>query len=122
MNCLPNISIALLLLSLTAGMWLLYKTKKETLGTLFKVAGWFVVVVSLLAMLCCGLRCISQCKSKKECSGVGQCGSSRGAECGSGYCMKSMRFDCTGMTKKECCKGEKEQGDKKMEKDSVVVK
>ena len=52
------ISIAVLLLSLTAGTFLLYKTKKEELGVFFKVVSWFVIVFSILLIFCSLIHCI----------------------------------------------------------------
>ena len=74
MNCSPTIAIALLLLSLTAGAWLLYKTQKESLGALFKVIAWFVIVISIASMVCCGMRCVFHCcKQNQECGRTEQC-------------------------------------------------
>ena len=44
--------IAGLLLSLTAGAFLLAKTKKDNLGVFYKVISWFVMVFSVTALLC----------------------------------------------------------------------
>ncbi|MHB8261341.1 MAG: heavy metal-binding domain-containing protein [Bacteroidia bacterium] len=76
MNCLPNISIALTLLSLTAGVWFLYKTQKENLSILYKVAAWFVIIVAILNMACCGVRSMMHCgKGRGECErGKEKCG------------------------------------------------
>ncbi|HEX7414793.1 MAG TPA: heavy metal-binding domain-containing protein [Bacteroidia bacterium] len=92
MNCSPNISIALILLSLTAGVWFLHKTQKDNLSILYKVAAWFVIIVSLLNMACCGMRCMMHCgKGRGECKmerGM------RGGECERGEgCTMNMR-DC----------------------------
>jgi len=74
MNCSPTIAIALLLLSLTAGTWLLYKTQKESLGAIFKIIAWFVIVISIGSMVCCGMRCMMHCcKAKSECSKDEKC-------------------------------------------------
>src|ERR1039457_2278780 len=73
MNCSPNISIALILLSLTAGVWFLHKTQKENLSILYKVAAWFVIIVALLNMACCGMRCMMHCGN-----GRGECRMERG--------------------------------------------
>ena len=74
MNCSPTIAIALLLLSLTGGMFLLYKTQKESLGGFFKVIAWLVIVVSLGSMVCCGLRCVMHgCMQREECRGMERC-------------------------------------------------
>jgi hypothetical protein len=40
--------IAVLLLSLTAGTFLLAKTNKENLGVFYRVLAWFVIVLSIL--------------------------------------------------------------------------
>lgn len=80
MNCSPVIAIALLLLSLTAGMFLLYKTQKESLGILFKIAGWFIIVVSIACMVHCSIHCVFRC-GKGNCGGMEQCGPG-GGDCG----------------------------------------
>ena len=46
------ISIALSLLALVAGMYLLDKTKKEGLGKFFSFISWLVIVVAILTLLC----------------------------------------------------------------------
>ena len=87
MNCSPTIAIALLLLSLTAGTLLLYKTQKENLNTFFKVVAWFVIVVSFCSMICCTLRCVMLgCMMRQECREMEGCerGMSMG-ECGMGH-------------------------------------
>ena len=90
MNCSPTIAIALLLLSLSAGMWLLYKTQKENLNAFFKVIAWFVIVASLGSMVCCGLRCAMHCcMQKQECRGMEQCDMNMG-KCGMGHGMGMM--------------------------------
>ena len=118
MNCSPTIAIALLLLSLTAGAWLLYKTQKETLGTFFKVVAWFVIVVSFCSMICCGMRCIFHCcKEKNECGKEQECGM-RGEERGYEHCRMGHRGmserviilrgdedgECEEMMHRGCCK------------------
>src|ERR1051326_4148085 len=84
MNCGPNISIALGLISFVAGVWFLYKVQKENLSILFKVAAWFVIIVALGNMLCCGVRCLHHgCGMERECRME-----IRGGECemGMGHC------------------------------------
>jgi hypothetical protein len=138
------ICIATLLLSLTGGMFLLAKTKKDVLGTFFNVVSWFIIVVSLLAMICCGIRCVAG----KYCDNRAQCGSHEmmgkggdgyggmGTEChqnmnmgmhhGMGCCQQEgcamNKMSCghnedMGMN---CCKMEK--GKMECVKDSVVIK
>ncbi len=53
------ISIAVLLLSLTAGTLLLAKTNKDGLGMYYRVVSWFVMVFSMLLILCSVVRCIA---------------------------------------------------------------
>ncbi|MBI3501026.1 MAG: hypothetical protein HY063_04465 [Bacteroidetes bacterium] len=127
MNCLPNVSIALSLISLTAGVWFLYKTQKENLSILFKVAAWFVIIVALLNLACCGLRCCMYgCRMKKECRmemmyggncnmGMNNCGMGMGkGMCmmgGGGMCgmnqmcpmMSGSGGNCCGMCKGGSC-------------------
>ena len=64
------ISIAALLLSLTAGTFLLYKTKKEDLGVFYKVVAWFVIVLSMLLIFCCAVCCIAarECRMDNGCN------------------------------------------------------
>ncbi len=151
MNCSPTIAIALLLLSLTSGTLLLYKTQKENLNTFFKVVAWFVIVVSFCSMICCTMRCVFHgCREREECREMEGCGMRMGGmgmgHCGMGYGgMRHMMFmrggdgECEMM--KSCCKekmecdeekgeceegkGECKEGEKKccdkMKKDSVVV-
>jgi hypothetical protein len=86
MNCSPTIAIALMLLSFTAGMFLLYKTQKEALGLFFKLASWFIIVVSLGSIICCSIFCGSRgCGKRGGCEGMEQCemkGGSAGCEMG----------------------------------------
>lgn len=91
MNCLPNISIALSLLALTAGVWFLYKTQKENLSILYKVAAWAIIIITLLNMACCGMRCcMSACMMRQNCYGMEQqCGMNMG-NCGMGNGMCKM--------------------------------
>jgi hypothetical protein len=75
MYCAPTICTALLLISLTAGMWLLYKTRKETLGTFFKVVAWFIIVLSIASMIHCAAHCVMSrcCARGNACGGTEQC-------------------------------------------------
>lgn len=125
MNCSPTISIALMLISLTAGMWLLYKTKKESLGTLFKLVGWFIVIVSLGCIICCGIRCVL---CKKQTCGTEQCGMG-GKECSSGKTMhcKMKGEECCSEGRGEemaCCEQEREGCETEIEvkKDTIIEK
>ncbi len=132
MNCSPTIAIALLLLSLTAGTWLLYKTQKENLNTFFKVIAWFVIVVSFCSMICCGMHCMMHCcKSKGECNREQECGM-RGEERGYDHCRMGhrgmserviiMRGDEEGeceMMGKGCCKEKMECKEGKEECDEM---
>ena len=117
MNCMPTVAIALLLLSLTGGMWLLYKTQKENLNAFFKVIAWLVIVVSLGSMICCGLRCcMRSCMMKEECRmermngedcgmGMNQCGMMKSCSMGKGmnqcHPMMNSGGGCCNM---DCCK------------------
>ena len=92
MNCMPTVAIALLLLSLTGGMWLLYKTQKENLNAFFKVIAWLVIIVSLCSMICCGLRCCMRaCMMKEEC----RMERMYGGDCGMGMNHGSMMRGCS---------------------------
>lgn len=113
MNCSPTIAIALMLLSFTAGMFLLYKTQKEGLSMLFKAAAWFIIVISLGSMACCTLRCVFHgCGSKGNCAGTEQCGSGGSGECGDARGNFNKRIVITKgghggceMMEEGCCKG-----------------
>lgn len=150
MNCSPNISIALSLLALTAGVWFLYKTQKENLSILYKVAAWFIIIVTALNMACCGMRCMMQsCMMRQNCYGMEQCqmgmkdcrmGAAMcmkgGMKCddddecemGSGKCCKEGKGKCEEEEgeckegKMDCCKKGKEKCEMEMKKDSVVIK
>jgi hypothetical protein len=59
------LSIALTSLAIIAGMYLLAKTKAESLGKFFRFTSWLVIVVSGLSLLCqvgCGM-CRMACYS-----------------------------------------------------------
>ena len=75
MNCSLAIAIAVLLLSLTAGMWLLFKTQKENLNMFFTVIAWFVIVTSLGSIVCCTIRCTMYgCRPGGSGCEMGECG------------------------------------------------
>lgn len=77
MICLP-----LLLLSLTAGMYLLAKTRSENLGSFFKFVSWLIIIGAFAGMLCMAICSFRYC-------GSGGCyGKGYGTEyCGpGGYC------------------------------------
>ena len=134
MNCSPNISIALSLLALTAGVWFLYKTQKENLGILYKVAAWFIIIATLLNMACCGMRCCMRaCMMRggmEQCEmGMGECGMGHGGfnkrvmifrggeeecEMGGGKCCKEGRGECE-EGKGECEEGKGECKEGKMD-------
>lgn len=148
MNCSPTIAIALLLLSLTGGMFLLYKSQKENLSAFFKVMAWLVIVASLGSLICCGIRCCvrgcirgEECREMERCEGMRGCGMGEGMmghgmnkrviictdgdeECsmkGENGCKEGMDAEC----KEKCESGEKKdcckKGDDKCKKDSVKV-
>ena len=126
MNCSPTIAIALLLLSLTGGMFLLYKTRKESLGTFFKIVAWFIIVVSICSMICCSMLCMlrhckQKCEKTEKCEmGSGGC-ENDGEECGMGnhgrfkriMIFKDADGECQMMGKKGCCKEHMEGGEEK---------
>lgn len=122
MNCSPAIAIALLLLSLSAGMLLLYKTKKESLGIFFKTVSWFIIVVSVCSMLCCAMRCIvHRCMKKQGCSEMQNCSMGM-REFGMGHggmnkrvmIFKGDRGECQHMMS-NCCRENMECGEGKEE-------
>lgn len=116
MNCSPSIAIGLLLLALTAGTFLLYKIQKENLGIFFKIVAWFVIVVSLGCMLCCGMRCLFHgCRERSECGEnrcemqMKRCGGGHGCSMRGGMNKRIMIInegedDCEHDGK--CCKAE----------------
>lgn len=146
MNCSPTIAIALLLLSLSAGMFLLYKTQKEALGMLFKAAAWFIIVISIGSLICCSVCCVFRC-CKQKCGGMEQCGPHEGMskhvmiyQGGGGECEVECEVEkegcclegeecgeekekCLKATGK-CCKEEGEEGHEKLDvvKDTVIIK
>ena len=138
MNCSPNISIALSLLALTAGVWFLYKTQKENLSILYKVTAWFIIIATLLNMACCGMRCCMQaCMMRQQCEmSMGECGMGNGMSMMGGGMNKHMMMckddDKCEMGGEKCCgmckegKGECEEGEaeecKEGKMDSVVKK
>ena len=123
MNCSPTIAIALLLLSLTGGMFLLDKTRKESLGAFFKIVAWFIIVVSICSMMCCSMLCmLRHCKQKCEKMEKCEMGSG-GCEMDSGMghrrCMNKRIIIYRGedeaceMMGKGCCKEHMECGEEK---------
>lgn len=92
MSCGPNISIAISLIALTTGVWFLYKTQKENLSVLFKVAAWAIIVGALLNIACCGLRCMKHCGKMKRCVSVQSYG--MGGGCGTMNCGMAMGNHC----------------------------
>ncbi|MEW6469840.1 MAG: hypothetical protein AB1458_13010 [Bacteroidota bacterium] len=77
-------AIALLLLTMTAGFFLLAQVQKDNLGRIYRYAAYFVIGFSFVAMIvavCCGL-CRMMCK--------------RGG-CGKDKCHKEMMYMHGGM-------------------------
>ncbi len=121
MNCMPYISSALLLLALTAGTFLLAKTKKDGLGLFYKIVSWTVIIVASLALLCCLGRCICKmrcggwerhCETGMQncmhgggcgmmgggnCMMQGGCGMMGGGQMHGGGCGMMMQGGCCGM-------------------------
>jgi hypothetical protein len=139
MNCLPNISIALTLLALIAGVWFLSKTQKENLSMFYKIAAWIVIIGAVLNILCCGMRCMRHCggEGRHEWRGGHGGGCERGGEerCGmSGgdyynihteNCWMGDKEIKTGCEDEESCEGESCEGEEKsceMKKDSTECK
>jgi hypothetical protein len=118
MNCSPSIAIALLLLSLTAGMFLLYKTQKENLNTFFKVISWFIIVASFCSMICCTMRCVMHgCSMRQECREMEACGPGGESmeECHGGFNKRVMIFHGEGdggcQRMRGCCNEKMECGE-----------
>lgn len=138
MNCLPNISVALSLLALTAGVFLMYKVQKENLSILYKIAAWFIIILAIGNMACCGMRCNSGgCGEDRECRKNKMHDDERESRglrvkemnnCNiwmSGSCEENEECDENATCDKEkednCCDKEKEGECKMMKKDSVCI-
>lgn len=93
------ISIALSLLALVAGMYLLDKTKKEGLGKFFKFISWLVIVASMLILLCALTRGVwrMSCRNSMG-NSMEMC---RPGMMGDDCCMPMRGHK--GMTREECC-------------------
>lgn len=101
-------SIALSLLALVAGMYLLDKTKKEALGKFFNFISWLVIVASLLILLCALTRCVWRMSCRPYMgSSMEMC---RPGMTGDDCCMPMRGHK--GMTREECC--DEMMGGKKM--------
>jgi hypothetical protein len=105
------ISIAALLLSLTAGTFLLAKTKKEDLGVFYKVVAWFVIAFSILLIFCSAVRCIAgrECKMENGCNQgemmfMGHSGMMRGGEDNENCFSKNRHHREEGEDEEEDCK------------------
>lgn len=119
------ISIVFTLFSLMAGMLLLAKTRKESLGKLYSSISYLVIIISLLILTCQAARGIMQMACRNECSPPEHCmmmsgmmngGCDRGG-CmmmrhgwmkGGGHCEEEMEMhksmsDSTMGGKKHCC-------------------
>ncbi len=64
--------LPLSLLAFAAGVYLLIKVKKEYLSSLFSVLAWFVIVASLVSIVCSSVECYRECcgamcGGKREC-------------------------------------------------------
>ena len=139
------ISIAVMLLALTGGMFLLAKTQKDGLNVFFKVMSWFVIVLSLGAILCCGIRCVARGCGKKEggchkemmmrgeCENDGGCGMHRskmimrkcmmeGVENGDGECKKDGMCKHGGEGEMGGCSIGMSKCEKRIVKDTVIIK
>jgi hypothetical protein len=111
-------SIALSLLALVAGMYLLDKTKKEGLGKFYNFISWVVIVISILILLCGLTRGLMRMKHG------GNYGYGRMEMCRPGMmddCCMPMRGHCGKMMREECCDemmgGEKMHGCGDMEEE-----
>jgi len=52
------IPIALTLIAITAGMFLLAKTNKDNLGILFKIVAYFIIISGFLNLACSAMMCM----------------------------------------------------------------
>ncbi len=119
------IAVALLLLTLTAGMFLLAKSKKDNLGLFYKITSWLVIVLSTLCLICCLFRCTmgecrkgygkAQCHEKMMMSSCNNDGCDEMMNCKMHKKCKTKRKNSC---KKECKADQKEE----IIKDTVIVK
>ena len=104
------IATALSLLAITAGMFLLAKTKKEELGNLFKYASYFIITASFLCLICIGARGMRHCcmGGNEQCR-MEQKGGRMHSGCPSMMEQKEecnnmmMRMECHERMMKNCC-------------------
>ena len=101
------ISLALMLLAVAAGMFLLAQTKKENLGNFFKYVAWIIIIAGFLGVACSVTR--SVCRMSGCSYGNKDCGSIK-MNCG-----PMMQQECHKGIGSECCKMRCGQG-MKMEK------
>jgi hypothetical protein len=60
------ISVSLTLIALTGGTFLLAKAKKDGLGIYYKFMAWFVIIASILTLLCCGMMAMAHMYGKHQ--------------------------------------------------------
>jgi hypothetical protein len=108
MNCLPNISIALTLLSLIAGAWFLNKSQKENSGILYKIVAWIVIIGAILNILCCGMRCMRHCGGEGRYEWKGRHGHGGGCERGGEQRCGMYGGDYYNIRTENCWMGDKE--------------
>lgn len=146
---MAGICIALVLMALTGGMFLLAKTNKDNLGAFFKVISWAVIVISILALVCCLCCCMmgrcgmrgghcgsygGGCEMQQHCGpggmekrmiimrgGHGGCEEMESCEAEAG-CGEGMQGECCKGKKEDCCKMKGEGCAEEAPKDSAAVK
>jgi hypothetical protein len=99
------LSLSFSLLALVAGMYLLDKTRKESLGKFFGFISWLVICVSLLAMICALAQGAFYTHGRHQMGGgMEMC---RPGMSGCGDMMEDEH--CGGMMKDKCCEWEEEE-------------
>lgn len=131
------IATSLALLAIAAGLFLLDKTRKESLGNLFKFSSWLIIVVGFLCLACISVRGFMHCGKggcniEKRCERMQEGCVEKQMNChktGMEDCGKhGMMQECCHMDKHEekCCASReksctKTTGEEVEEKDSVVI-
>ena len=99
------VPVSTALLALAAGLFLLAKANKDALGALYKIGAWFIIIVSLLVMLCVGTRTMLHFYSGRPMMHEGMMMEERGWH-GMG-CHNGMMHDGGSCCHKENCCEEK---------------
>ena len=98
------IAIALTLIAITGGMFLLAKAKTENLGWFYKIGAWKIIIIAALCLICCLVRgfmgdCEDDCMDDRDCGMKEHC-EKMPACCDSMMKNGSMAADSTKMMDK----------------------